>query len=286
MNASDKPDTLNKHREKVYLLYNHCRSLFTGFHLPSHDHLHHLRVWNYTMDILHELSGQGRIFHENELLLLMLSVFFHDTGLTVTLEEDHGTESRRLCEDFLSRNPGLFPIDVSPALQAIELHDKKQSQLSLQREAGMDTLRILSVCDDTDAYGPTGIIRYAEIYLARNIPLDSLPEKVLENLAYRFKFLTAQDWIPEGFINKHTIRYGYTVQFYRELQNGSDSPEGINAGIIESYMEDVWNRKKTIMDFALSLKENNNNRMRIFGSCLLGELQNDIKNFGLPDTPL
>ncbi len=273
MNAKEKPRIVKRHPELASLLFQQCRSRFEGSHLPSHDHFHHLRVWNYTMDLISELPEQAEEFNENEILLLMLSVFFHDTGLTVTLDEEHGTESRRICQEFLDANPKLFTIDAGPALRAIELHDKKQSMLS-HSDSEMEILKILSVCDDLDAYGPTGILRYAEIYLLRGVAINNLPEKVLKNMAYRFDFFSAQNWIPENFYLKHRGRYRYAAEYYKELQDDmiSGEKQGINQVIIESYMDEVYHGKKPFLEFAVALFNNNNEKIRNFGSELLREL--------------
>ncbi len=275
--------TLENKQELLTLLYQQCRSIFKGHHLPSHDHLHHLRVWNYTNDLLNELSESGRIFTSNEISLMMLSVFFHDTGLTKTLGEDHGAESRKICEVFLNKQSGLFSFDINPALKAIELHDRKESPSSLPAGNEDELLKILSVCDDLDAYGPTGVVRYAEIYYLRGISLESMPEKVLKNMAFRFNFFSEQAWIPEAFFLKHKARYRYACNFYESIRNKdlSDQISQDNMNIIEYYIREVYHNSTGISDFASSLLKSNNDRERSFGSSLLSDL---AINCGYPGT--
>jgi hypothetical protein len=234
------------------------------------------------MDLLSELHKQAGEFSENEIPLLMLSVFFHDTGLTVTLDEDHGTESRRICQEFLDANPGLFTLDPAPALRAIELHDKKKSMLTSHNDPEVEILKVLSVCDDLDAYGPTGILRYAEIYLLRGVAINKLPDTVLKNMAYRFNFFSAQTWVPENFYLRHRGRYRYAAEFYKELQDDIASGEkhGINKVIIESYMDMVYHGKTQLQEFAVALYNNNNEKIRNFGSELLGELNQNVSECG------
>lgn len=275
--------TLKYQQELLTLLYQQCYSIFRGHHLPSHDHLHHLRVWNYTKDLLNELSESGRIFTSNEISLMMLSVFFHDTGLTKTLGEDHGAESRKICEAFLNKQHGLFSFDTNPALKAIELHDRKESPSSLPAGTEAEILKILSICDDLDAYGPIGIVRYAEIYYLRGIPLGGMSEKVLQNMTCRFDFFIAQQWIPESFFLNHKARYLYARRFYESIRNNdlSDQINQDNMNIIEYYIREVYHNSTGISDFASSLLKSNNDRERSFGSSLLSDL---AINCGYPET--
>jgi hypothetical protein len=275
MNTFENSYPLNDNRELVDLLFGHCRELFSRYHLPSHDHLHHLRVWNYATDLLSELSESGIVLDNWEIRQLLLSVFFHDTGLTITLEEDHGSVSRKLCEDFITRHPGLFPGNNDPALLAIELHDRKQSPPESPADASRDILKILSVCDDADAYGPAGVLRYAEIYLLRGITTEELPAKVLVNMDHRFNFFTSLDWIPGMFFSRHKSRYEYAADYYKVLR---EKPHPREIGleymeIINSYMEEVYRGKLSMKDFAIALSNSTVKEKRCFGSELLTELQ-------------
>ncbi len=227
------------------------------------------------MDLLSELWGNGIKLNENDISLLMLATFFHDTGLTKTLDKDHGTESHLLCQDFLNRNPSLFPFDVSPALHAIELHDKKEPQLPFGGNHCMDILPILSVCDDADAYGPAGVLRYAEIYLLRGITVDALPDRVLKNMAYRFNFLLAQKWIPEKFMLRHHARYRYAEKYYKAIKENRElgKKDTVRFEIIDSYMKQVYYGNTGFMEFAASLNESTDKTKNDFGSKLFAELQ-------------
>ena len=117
----------NTEKHLLPLLFNHCRLLFSDYHLPSHDHHHHMRVWSFARELICELSYLEVYLNRNEISLLMLSVFFHDTGLTRTLDENHGCQSRKMCEKFLEENYDIFSYDTTEALNAIELHDKKRN---------------------------------------------------------------------------------------------------------------------------------------------------------------
>ncbi|MFO7922343.1 MAG: hypothetical protein R6U58_01465 [Bacteroidales bacterium] len=261
------------------VLFKYCRSLFAGCHLPSHDHHHHLRVWHYAKDILLELSEKGIQLSSNQVSLLMLSVFFHDTGLTKTLDKMHGLESMRICRDFLDRNPELFTVDVYDALRAIELHDKKESPAFMNRYTEPDILEILAISDDADAYGPVGVLRYAEIYLLRGISYSSLPGMVLKNMFHRFEFLSSRSWVPEMFFEKHKSRYNYAKNFYleMEMQQQSGSIYHTNRKILETYMNKIVKDKMDIQKFAGELIKSDNQRIRDFGISL--SCENDSCNY-------
>ena len=88
--------------EELWLLplLNHCHNLFSDVFLPSHDHLHHYRVWCHAKNLM-ILLEECWLQHIPELpRQLILAAFFHDTGLIHTRNEKHGLESRLLCEDF------------------------------------------------------------------------------------------------------------------------------------------------------------------------------------------
>jgi hypothetical protein len=263
------------HRELLIRLFDHCRLLFSGTRLPSHDHHHHLRVWKYAVDLLGELHDRGHVLSDDEITLLLLAVFFHDTGLTRTLDFRHGMESLDLCLRFLRENPVISPSLAAPALEAIEYHDQKETPVGPGLSSGNDILKILTVCDDADAYGPAGILRYAEIYLLREIPVESLAPKVLKNLASRFEYLSAQEWVPEHFLANQCTRYRYAAGFYRSLEAnfGSGKKEPAELLIINSYMEDVYRRSGSLAQFAARLKGSPIPEIRAFGGDLLSELK-------------
>ena len=259
--------------EYLPLLFDYCRSLFDVNHLPSHNHLHHYRVWQYAKDLLFGLSDEGNQLSPKDISLLMLAIFFHDTGLTKTLDENHGRESRRICEEFLINNPDAFSFDADEALKAIEMHDKKEMYTALSGDSEMDLLKTLSICDDIDAYGSIGILRYAEIYILRGIPIDVLANKVLTNLKFRVGLFISQKWIPEPYLAKHMTRYRYVYEFYEKMKQ-PDSETGFqnSLNILESYMKKVYSGKSGIMKFASKLVKSDDPVTMKFGSSLLSDL--------------
>lgn len=194
---------------------NYLRSLETFFssiwgetNLPSHDLEHHRRVWYYVKEILE----QKRDIQHDPLVIrkLLISSYLHDIGMADNKGIKHGSDSRVIAEKFLSVN-NLLKSDYYDALDAIEHHDDKD----YNKSAGNNIiLRILSVADDLDAFGSTGISRYFEIYKARGVPADRIGNEILENAASRFEhFKNFADPGSELF-NRHRKRYDELKEFF------------------------------------------------------------------------
>ena len=210
--------------EELWLLplLNHCNNLFSEVFLPSHDHLHHYRVWSYAKDLMIMLEESGCRISPELPQQLILAAFFHDTGLIYTHDEKHGLESRRLCEEFFRKGDHPLPEGFSEILYAIEHHDDKSLRVrSITGEPELQVLRILSTSDDLDAFGYTGIYRYAEIYLCRRINPKELPVRILENLNNRFNNLKSIFGPLTHFIDRQEIRYWITYEFYLGLSEAN-----------------------------------------------------------------
>ena len=95
----------------------------------------------------------------------------------------HGKHSRQLCSRFLSEN-NLSENDFPDVLEAIENHDNKDySETSIRNEL----LNILSISDDLDAFGISGIYRYSEIYLTRGITYENLGSTIIRENAEKIR---------------------------------------------------------------------------------------------------
>jgi len=173
--------------EKKYRrrLTNECRSLFKNTHLPSHDHRHHSRVWENASLLLSRLYDSGAVTDPRLAEKAIIAAFFHDTGLTVNQGPDHGTASRQICSAFLDKS-GLDESDRNEILDAVEKHDDKTDQ-KLSDPASLAS--IISVADDMDAFGKTGIGRYIEIFSFRGVSDKSIPEMAIRNVTARFRHL-------------------------------------------------------------------------------------------------
>jgi HD superfamily phosphodiesterase len=206
------------------LLYRHCAELFSSTFLPSHDHLHHARVWDHARELLLLLDENGitiPVYYPEQLLI---AAFFHDTGLVRSSGELHGKDGRLLCENFLS-DPAVGPpkpgkTSLESILYAIEHHDDKNlisTNRKLRPGEVPGLLTLLSASDDLDAFGNIGIYRYAEIYLVRGIAPEDLPRRIARNVKNRFDNLKNTFGYFEDFILVQEKRYRQVYDFCLRL---------------------------------------------------------------------
>ena len=197
---------------------SHLLSVYGRVHLPSHDPSHHLRVWAYCKELMHQL-----VVHEVTLGFTaeqaLIASLFHDVGLTVDTSEFHGYQSRLLCEQFFSNNHQQPIEGLEEILYAIEHHDDKRFKNADSMHGPIDLVTLISTADDLDAFGLVGVFRYLEIYALRGIAIEDIPQKVLVNLGNRFaNFEQSFGYIP-AMLNKHNSRYGITRVFFEEMRN-------------------------------------------------------------------
>lgn len=212
--------TLKTVEEKwLKILLNHCKEIFSQTYLPSHDETHHYRVWQFAKQLIRELAREGYTFQVNKVEKIMLAVFFHDTGLSVQPGPDHGKYSRNLAEDFLNRLPQKPLYNTDEVLSIIEKHDDKEyTDTQMVASASPDGLfRIVNASDDLDAFGITGIYRYAEIYLLREIQEKGLAIEVLNNSKIRFQHFMNTYGFLKWFAGQQRIRFLILQKFYNDL---------------------------------------------------------------------
>lgn len=198
-------------------LFEHCKANFSKVHLPSHDEVHHLRVWCQARAFVLALARKGITLNEVQLEELIIAVFFHDMGMSETLQKDHGKISRRMAKDYL-KDKQLHGLELDRILEAIELHDKKDYYEVHQPNQFVFNLQgFLNVCDDLDALGGIGAYRYSEIYLLRNIPVENLSDTVLENLNNRYNHMKGYFGFSKGFAKLHNQRYIAARNFFKDL---------------------------------------------------------------------
>ena len=207
------------------LLYDHCRESFSGTHLPSHDHTHHLRVWQYARGMINSLWSNGRRLSGDDVESLIIAVFFHDLGMTRTHSREHGTEGRRLCEAFFSSHPDLHPANLPEILSMVELHDDKDYIASSLSGEHAQLPAILNMADDLDAFGYVGVYRYAEIYHLRGIEVNGMPAAILPNLDRRFDHFSRFPGLPDDLREHHHARYMRTRDFFSALERSLHSEE-------------------------------------------------------------
>ncbi len=278
-------NSIFNHIEDKWLqkLYNYVKAEFKKLWLPSHDETHHYRVWQYCKALTGELQQNGYPFNIQKMEQLIIAVFFHDVGLTRTLDPAHGIESRNICRDFLKNFPHLQEDFINPVLNAIEKHDDKSyiNLISDDVEKNADLQAILAVSDDLDALGPIGVFRYIEIYYQRQIPVNELPSRIIENLDNRFSYFL---WFCNSlgkFTRIHKNRYLYIKNFFAELDNQlkkgfhpnlMEGPTGVYNLIIKETQENQIHFTELPSRFRYQLTD---------GFCrrFLDDLQAELNNF-------
>jgi len=197
-------------------LYKFCQNLFSDTKIPSHDHTHHLRVWEYSKEIILALTSNYNISDDFIESCLIASIF-HDTGLTKTLNENHGIESSKICKEYFSKQNIEKPANFEEILSAIEKHDDKDYKSN--NHIPNSVLSVLCNADDLDAFGRIGVVRYTEIYLLRGNSLNDLPNLVIKNLDKRFLNFEKTYKSFSNLFNKYKVRYLISRKFFENLFN-------------------------------------------------------------------
>ena len=208
--------------EKSWLipLYITCQHAFSQTHLPSHNEEHHYRVWLTARELIKQLEKQAITFTRSDLTKIIIAAFLHDTGMSVTIDKTHGKESRKICKKFIEEYQPENIDNPLELLNVIENHDDKEYQNKFAKIKNPKYLfKILSVCDDLDAFGLIGVYRYVEIYLLRGIPVKNIASMVLKNLTSRINYFTGSFRHLEKFHKKHIKRFDLTWAFFTDLNN-------------------------------------------------------------------
>ena len=219
-------------------------SIYDEKNLISHGIDHHRRVWNYAKELLTTRLIQSKLRPACDPSKLIIACYLHDIGMSVEPGPRHGILSRELCLKFLKKYnlPEYLYEDV---LDTIENHDRKDYT---SKSSSKDLLTVLSIADDLDAFGFTGIYRYSEIYLTRGINQAQLGHLILENAEMRFKNFEDIYGYQNFYVKFHRKRYGILTDFFRQYNKQVDSynfvtdaPEGY-CGVIQLFMLMIRNK--------------------------------------------
>ncbi|MBN2699297.1 MAG: HD domain-containing protein [Bacteroidales bacterium] len=213
-----KINTLIRQAEEQWLdlLEKQAQNAFSGTFLPSHDVSHHRRVWDYSKMLLEEISSGNDLIDRDLVEGLLISSFFHDLGMTENKTADHGRVSRQHCEYFFGAERVPRPVNHEEILHAVEYHDQKNNGpgMPIPLLEKPPLLTLLSIADDLDALGITGIYRYAEIYLHRGIGIKKIGICVLENVTTRFHHFEESCIHYPEIVESQRKRYAEIVNFY------------------------------------------------------------------------
>lgn len=247
-------ERLIKNAESKWLvqLQDQCRNVFKEVHLPSHNETHHTRVWLHAKKLLLEMAKKGQPLNEKDIEMLIIAIFFHDTGMSQTLQKDHGKISRGIAKEFL-KDKEIHGLELEEILDAIEYHDNKD--YITKKEEGEFTLQsLLNICDDLDALSYIGVYRYFEIYSLRNISINDIPDAVLDNLQKRFQHMKNFLSFSPNYLKEQNQRYITIRDFYKDLsfqvKQAGEEITSLNGplGVVNFLKEFIFNQK-------LNLKE-------------------------------
>jgi HD superfamily phosphodiesterase len=242
MNLTEAIESAEKQYKQI--LEDFFISFYNEKSLSSHGIDHHRRVWNYSKELLKfipldDSSQTSRLVSE-----LIIASYLHDTGMSVDPGPRHGKHSRNLCLQFLVRN-NLPENDYKNTLDAIEYHDNKNYSDNIIQN---DLLKILSVSDDLDAFGYTGVFRYTEIYMTREIRFDMIGYMIRENARKRYDNFIKTFGSVDELVVKHGERYYLLDMFFSKYneqlpfyQFGTEHPSGF-CGVVEVFTDMIKNK--------------------------------------------
>ena len=244
-----------EHKWKTGLV-NHIRKIYQNTWLPSHDEWHSIRVWEFAKTLLIDLEKNHISFPFEEIEELIIASFFHDSGMSISLDPEHGKYSRQICNAFLVNKTGLTFDRKSKILDAVELHDDKSyRKKAFLNQEGL--LPLLCIADDLDAFGRIGIYRFWEINTLRNIPIRKMPPKVVNSLESRMKYFSFIYPFRNSFYHLQYERNKITRDFFtlleKETKSGSQPVETSYALKVLDYFNNLIFKQKIHPDQIFSI---------------------------------
>ena len=208
MNLTETIESAEKQFKEI--LEDFFISVYNEKSLASHGIDHHWRVWNYSKELMKLFPLKNPVQISQLPAELIIASYMHDIGMSVDPGIRHGKHSKNLCMQFLNKN-NLPENDYRDVLEAIEDHDNKD----YARDASMNELHtILSVADDLDAFGFTGIFRYLEIYLTRGFEPEKIGYLIGENAKKRIDNFVKIFGADSEIVQKHIRRYHILDNFF------------------------------------------------------------------------
>jgi HD superfamily phosphodiesterase len=213
-------------------------SVYDERKLCSHGINHHRRVWGFAREILslHPITDSLSPACDPEKLII--ACYLHDIGMSADPGPRHGKKSRELCQNFLEKC-NLDPDNFTDLLETIENHDYKDYVSDISESS---LLRVLSLADDLDAFGYTGIYRYSEIYLKRGISPSELGYRILDNAQSRFDNFKRALSADYEYVSRHRVRYEILDDFFLNYNKQAkaynfetDYPSGY-CGVVQLFM--------------------------------------------------
>ena len=253
-------------------LISYIRNIFKNTWLPSHDEWHSIRVWEFAKTLLIELDKNHISYPFEEIEELIIASFFHDSGMSLSLDQEHGKYSRQICNAFLAKKTGIASNRKHKILDAIELHDDKlYRKETFLNQKGI--LPLLCMADDMDAFGRIGIYRFWEINVLRNIPIKKMPSKIIKSLESRMNYFSSIFPFRNNYYDLQYDRNKTTQDFFKileqEIQSINQSDETNYALKVIDHFNNLIFRQKIHPEQIFSIikhKENNQNVINFFNA--------------------
>jgi HD superfamily phosphodiesterase len=236
-------------------------SIYDERNLPSHGIYHHRRVWNNAKELLGVRADNFTDISSLFLSKLIIASYLHDIGMSVEKGVRHGVHSRKLCLDFLLKH-NLPESEYQDLLETVENHDRKDY---IFESKGNELLTILSVADDLDAFGFSGIYRYCEIYILRGIKPDVIGQMIIENATKRFDHFVSNFGSDKLYLQKQRGRFGILIRFFtgynKQLASytlNSGNPSGY-CGVVEMFINMINDKTdiNELLDSSYKLPDDN-----------------------------
>ncbi len=205
-----------RYRERAYLYYRNedlCRGI------PSHGFDHHERVCFNSLNLALLMAGRGVSFESHFIISLIIASLFHDTGLTNVIGKMHGEEGARISLKFMEAE-GVNEKIAGQVAEAIRYHDDKRY---LEHHPPSSLASVVSVADDVDSFGYTGICRHIAISLKRGLDPESDRDQILINASLRHSNLQRVYGYMGEFARQQRERYLITERFF----SGNRNPDRI-----------------------------------------------------------
>jgi hypothetical protein len=103
--------------------------------------------------------------------------------------------------------------DRREILDAVEKHDDKDYTYQSDPSS---LAAIISVADDMDAFGETGIGRYEEIYAMRGIAASEMPGMIVENVLSRLRHLESTYGIFPDLAEAMRVKAETVISYFRD----------------------------------------------------------------------
>jgi len=219
---------------------------------PHHGLKHAEDLIEKSCELLKRLNKADSV----DVFVLTAAIALHDVKARYEL---HGRKGARFAEHFL-RGLKLFSTSqIEKIKKAIRVHEIRNENGRIYREAIGIESQILFDVDNLDALGIKGIYRYIVIYSLRGKSFDYIKNNVPENVKSRFENLTFEE-------SKEIGKEGYEIitKFFDKLEREKYSEEKLTGavGVVNFIRKNLQVHPSELLDKYLSEVEDSGKDFR------------------------